>query len=382
MNARRRDRKNRGLPDNLYVNGKYFQYRNPITGKKISINRPLADAVRLARAANAKLLPLLADARLLEAITGEPASRVKNLLDRFESEYMPTRKLAESTQKEMRIRLDRYREDLGQLLLGQLDVLRLAEYLDAFENNAYTKHRGLWVHIYRFAVAKGLAEHNVAEMTLRKIEGPKVRGRHTADGVNKILEAETTPDWLAKAIRLAVLSLQRREDLVNWQLDAVDLDKNTIKISPSKTQNYSQQIHLEIEMGEDLREAVIDCVKSPVVGPNLIRYKPLRVSKATLEAKTHWSAVTPDHLTRAFTKARDDAGAYDNIRNKAGRPTFHELRAFGAWLYEQQGFSTEYVQALLGHADSKMTEYYQSGHGEEGIEYQRVSAGLSLKKGG
>lgn len=381
MNARRRDRKNRSLPDNLYVNGKYFQYRNPVTGKKISINRPLADAVKLARAANAKLLPLLADARLLEAITGEPASRVKTLLDRFESEYMPTRKLAESTQKEMRIRLDRYRADLGQLLLGQLDVLRLAEYLDAFENNAYTKHRGLWVHIYRFAVAKGLAEQNIAEMTLRKLESPKVRGRHTIEGVERILEAETTPDWLVKAIRLAVLSLQRREDLVNWRTDAVDLDRNTIRISPSKTQNYSHQVHLEIEMGDDLREAVIDCLKSPVIGPNLIRYKPLRVSKATLEAKTHWSAVTPDHLTRAFTKARDDAGAYDNIRNKAGRPTFHELRAFGAWLYEQQGFSTEYVQALLGHADSKMTEYYQSGHGEEGIEYQRVSAGLSLKKG-
>ena len=36
---RPRTSKNRNLPENLYPNGKYWQYRNPITGKKVSINK-------------------------------------------------------------------------------------------------------------------------------------------------------------------------------------------------------------------------------------------------------------------------------------------------------------------------------------------------------
>ena len=53
--------KNRNLPDNLYPNGKYWQYRNPITGKKVSINKPMAEAIKLAKLANAKLAPLMTD---------------------------------------------------------------------------------------------------------------------------------------------------------------------------------------------------------------------------------------------------------------------------------------------------------------------------------
>ena len=55
-----------------------------------------------------------------------------------------------------------------------------------------------------------------------------------------------------------------------------------------------------------------------------------------------------------------------------------ELRALGSWLYEQQGFSTEYVQALLCHATPEMTAYYQDGHEQKEVIYQHVQAGLKL----
>lgn len=71
---RKRTSKNRDLPQNLYPNGKYWQYCNPITGKKVSINRPLAEAVKLAKAANARLVPLTVDdGALLALLTGEEA---------------------------------------------------------------------------------------------------------------------------------------------------------------------------------------------------------------------------------------------------------------------------------------------------------------------
>ncbi|QKG69722.1 hypothetical protein HP062_09770 [Pseudomonas sp. B14-6] len=52
--------------------------------------------------------------------------------------------------------------------------------------------------------------------------------------------------------------------------------------------------------------------------------------------------------------------------------------AFTQWLYEQQKFPTEYIQALLGHADEKMTKHYQEGHDEKKIEYLEVSAELAF----
>lgn len=376
---RKRTSKNRDLPPNLYPNGKYWQYRNPVTGKKISINRSLAEAVKLAKAANAKLAPLMVDdGELLSLLTGEEAPTFTRLCDRFETEYLPDRKLAESTRKEIAIKLERYRADLGKKLVGQLDVLAVAEYLDQYNNNAYTKHRGLMIQIFDFAVAKGLAERNYAEMTLKKREEEKKRQRHTLEGVAKILEADTTAPWLKRAIRLALLSLQRREDLVTWERAAVDMAPNTIRISTGKTQNYESPIHLEIEMGADLRAVVQECLAEPIASPYLICYRPRARKREQIDAKLHWSAVTDDYLTKEFRKARDAARAYDHIKDPLARPTVHELHALGSWLYQQQGFSQEYVQALMGHATEEMTAYYQAGHEKKEIIYQRAQADLKL----
>lgn len=379
MPPRKRTSKNRHLPENLYPNGNYFQYRNPITGKKTSINKPLAEAIKLARSANARLAPMMVDdGALLALLTGEETPTVRKLLDRFETEFLPDRKLAASTLKETQIKLERYRQDLGKKLVGRLDVLAVAEYLDQFTNNAYTKHRALMIQVFDFAVAKGLAERNWAELTLKKKESEKRRQRHTLEGVQKILAARTTPDWLKRAIRLALLSLQRREDLVTLQRTDVDMESNVIRVSPGKTENYSAPIHLEIEMGADLRAVVQECLADPIAGPTLLRYRPRARRREQIEAKVSWSAITEDYLTKEFRKARDAAAAYDHIDDPLARPTVHELRALGAWLYEQQGFPLEYVQALMGHSTEEMTAYYQAGHEQKGIVYQRVKAGLAL----
>ena len=98
--------------------------------------------------------------------------------------------------------------------MGLLDALTVAKYLDGFENNAYTKHRGPLGQVFAFAVAKGLCERNSAELTLVEKEAEKKRQRHTVEGLNTILEYMDTPIWLKRAIRLGLLSLQRREDIV------------------------------------------------------------------------------------------------------------------------------------------------------------------------
>ena len=233
------------------------------------------------------------------------------------------------------------------------------------------------IQIFAFAVAKGLAERNVAELTLIKKEAEKKRQRHTLTGLMTIVDADTTPIWLKRAIRLALASLQRRDDIVSWLKSSVDLENNTIKVSPGKTQGYDNPIHLQIKVGKALREVVSECLRSPVASPYLIHYRPKARRREQIAAKDHWTSVTPNYLSNEFSKARDAAHAYDYIP-ATERPTFHELRALGAWLYEQQNFPQEYIQALMGHADAKMTKHYQEGHTEKGIEYLEVGADLAF----
>ncbi len=378
MSPRPRTPKNRKLPPNLYPNGKYWRYRNPITGKMTSINKSLDEAVRLAKAANAKLAPLMTDnGAMLETITGDRLPSMKLLINRFEDEWIPERGYAKSTLDEIGYKLERYRKDLGDLLVGQVDVLAMAEYLDQFSNNAYTKHRGLLVSLFAFAVAKGMAEKNVAELTLVKKEEEKKRQRHTLEGVKKILDANTTPDWLKRAIKLGLTSLQRREDIVTWKKSAVDLNANTIKVSPGKSEGYDSPVHLKIVMGKALREVVAECMKSPILSPYLIHYRPRARRQEQVDAKDHWTSVTPDYLSKNFRKARDAAHAYDHLPMDE-RPTFHEIRALGSWLYEQQEFSTDYVQALMGHTTPEMTKVYQDGHVPKEIQYVEVKADLAI----
>src|SRR5690606_10946934 len=74
----------------------------------------------------------------------------------------------------------------------------------------------------------------------------------------------------------------------------------------------------------------------------------------------HWTAVTPDYLTKAFKKARDDAGCYKHLSEEE-QPTFHELRAYSLHLYKKAGRN---AQTIAGHTTSKTTKNYQADHDE------------------
>ena len=209
MAARPRTLQNRKLPPNLYPNGKYWRYRNPVTGVMTGIHRPREEAIMLARAANLRVAELVVgDGSLLAVRTGDRLPIVSNLLTRFEEEWLPDRSYAARTLEEIKFKLERYRQDLGDRLIGQLDVLAMAEYLDDFSNNAYTKHRGLWVQIFAFAVAKGLAERNNAELTLVKKEAEKKRQRHTFDGLRS--EEHTSELQSQSTISYAVFCLKKK----------------------------------------------------------------------------------------------------------------------------------------------------------------------------
>ncbi|WP_256347351.1 hypothetical protein [Pseudomonas gingeri] len=73
-------------------------------------------------------------------------------------------------------------------------------------------------------------------------------------------------------------------------------------------------------------------MKSPILSPYLIHYRPRARRKEQVDAKAHWTSATPEYLTKEFRKSWDAAKAYDHMP-VSERPMLHEIRALGSWLY-------------------------------------------------
>lgn len=72
------------------------------------------------------------------------------------------------------------------------------------------------------------------------------------------------------------------------------------------------------------------------------------------------SEVAPDYLSRAFSELRDRIGIAAELPIKE-RPTFHEIRALAAHIFERQGIDP---QARMAHSDAKSTKIYTQNHVE------------------
>jgi integrase len=80
----------------------------------------------------------------------------------------------------------------------------------------------------------------------------------------------------------------------------------------------------------------------------------------------------PEQLSRAFAAALDAAGVGGDAP-----PTFHEIRSLGGALLRDAGWTTEQIQALMGHGNASMTEHYLSGHE---APWQPVATGIALPR--
>jgi len=128
-------------------------------------------------------------------------------------------------------------------------------------------------------------------------------------------------------------------------------------------------------MGEELFGVVTAAIKSDVPCPYLIHYRPERIKDDARAAKPHPFAVTPEYLSKAYSKVRDAVGVYNHLP-ALERPGIHSLRALGIWMYTKAGYSDEYIMALAGHATETMKAHYTEGH--ERAAPVKVNAGLSL----
>lgn len=114
--------------------------------------------------------------------------------------------------------------------------------------------------------------------------------------------------------------------------------------------------HVAIPIGEELKR-IIDDSHDNVASPFIVHRIPDRQVKRSKEV-SHPTQVAPDYLSRSFSALRDKLSLYNNLVMDE-RPTFHEIRALAAHLFDKQGIDP---QGRMAHSDSKSTKIYTQNH--------------------
>lgn len=361
--GRTRAPKNRDLPPYLYrYQDGFYLFERP-DGRRFSLGKNKARAVRLAVQLNQELrAPSACEEQLLRKIRGENSNRLADALHRYMQEYLPDRGLAPKTLAENTRMLTAMSAAFGETATDKLSVKQVADYLDTLPANAGNKYRAQLGQFYAWAIAKGLTGSNPAEATLKKRE-IVIRQRLTLEQYQAIHAAADL--WFQNAMDLGLHTLQRREDLC-W-LRFSDLREGRLFISQRKVARHNAG-HLAIQILPPLQAVITRC-RDDVLSPFLIHRVPEKRRDA--RQREHWTQVLPEMLSREFQALRDTLHLCDNLMPEQ-RPSFHEIRALGAHLYQQAGADP---QTLLGHTTAKTTRVYLDRHK---IEYLDVDAGLVL----
>jgi integrase len=357
MAPRRRSPQHKNLPENLYLvgpNRSGYRYKHPQTGKMHGMGSDKVKAIAAAKKLNAILIK---PADLVKAVLHDNEESISACVNRYRKERQSSEDMAPATVKLENYRLNAITKELGHYLANELTVKICADWLDSFQGNAYTKHRGTLVKVFRFAVSKGLMNENLAEKTLTSPRNSEKKIRQVLSKPQYDLIYDKAPDWLKIAMALALITLQRRGDIVRARYS--DLEGGVLQVIQAKTEKHGYRAFLKIKSGDALLNVVKKSRDIIPLCPFIIHRLPKR--RVPFLGQEHHAQITGEYLGKEFKKVRDSVPEIKDMP-AAQRPTFHEIRALGGSLYLEQGFSKEYVNLLMGHTSQKMTDEYTDQH--------------------
>lgn len=370
--VRRRSKSNLDLPVNLYRgSGSAWRYRHPVTGKFHGMGTDKQKAIYAARKLNDMLMP--ADDLVGSVLGRKTFTEFKTLYlnNKVNKDGSP---LADKTMELYVMRLNQCEKVWGGLPIEKITLLMVNEHLDSLTTRASNQCRSILVDLFNLAISKGICPDNPAAMTLRKNE-KKTRKRHTVDGLQKI--RDVSPFWLQNAIDLALLTAQRRIDILNMKWS--DIQDGYLHIAQQKTTKQSddefEELHgagyVRIKIDSELQAVLNRCRSDNLISPFIIHRVPKTKQKAHMEAKEHWTQVNLAYLTAQFKAAVKKSKAYPGYTDDQ-LPTFHEIRALSIFLHKKAGKD---AQKIAGHATQAMTTKYASGHE---IMWNDVNVGIKL----
>ncbi|MEQ7920197.1 phage integrase Arm DNA-binding domain-containing protein [Xanthomonas sp. WHRI 1810A] len=365
MAPRPRSPGSKDLPPNLYRktdqrNGvTYYTYRDPVTGRAFGLGKDKDTAIREAVAANhAEVLkPTLAS-----RISAPPLEKARCFADWIvEHKVIYAEKgLSPHTMHSYKSRIQRLEDEFGEKELRSIRTMDVASFLSALNKagkaNMSRALRSLLRDVFAEAIAAGWCDQNPVDAT--KAARVQVKRERLSLALWKAIYEETQRPWLRRAMELALLTGQRRDDIASMLFkDEVDGHLHVIQSKTKAKIRISVGIRLEA-IDLDLATAIKRC-RDRVVSKHMIHH-----SKTVGSARAG-TKIKLDGLSSAFAEERDRAAAKIGLTLSDSPPTFHEMRSLAARLHAAEGRDP---QKLLGHRTAAMTDLYRDSRGTEWIE--------------
>ncbi|MFJ3350502.1 phage integrase Arm DNA-binding domain-containing protein [Enterobacter asburiae] len=378
MAARPRKRENRNLPDFLLFDKATGQYRfTLITGKRKSIGTDRVMAIAIAKEYNLRMRPetvpsvesLIRDSG---GINGE-AQPFSDHVDRIMARAVADEKPSPSTLDDWNNDVLRVKEFFTDIPACDIELEHVNQFINRYHADASANVQNRKVSflkkLFSYAVDESLMMDNpAARKKMRRVEEKK-RKRLPLDIF--ITMRNAADPWLRTAMDLALQTTHSRLEVSrikysirepkNGVCGCVWLDEpengiyGTLYIHRQKVQK-KEASHVAIPIGGELKR-IIDDSRDSVASPYVVHRIPERNNKRSKEV-SHPTQVAPDYLSRSFSALRDKLGLCDHLPLDE-RPTFHEIRALAAHLFDSQGIDP---QGRMAHSDAKSTKIYTSNH--------------------
>lgn len=367
MPPRNRKTENAHLKDvkNLYpktVNGKtYYYFEHPLTHKQKSLGSDLFEALEKAA--------LLNNALESAGITKQKSKRKRRTV----SDVIKDWKLRElegikpNHAKTKSNQIKHIESAIGSMSVNQVSTGDLYSFTKDHAPSQQKRLKQLLKSLFAFCLSTGERVDGINPATDLLIDKPEPvkRKRLTLEHYQAI-RAECEP-WMQSALDLMLSTTLRPGDLL--KLKWTQYNGHSLSLGLEKT-----GVRLEIELGPMAQQAISELRQSGLVCPYIVHRKPARRRKR--KNCDHFFQVEIDLFSGKFSEIRDQLGIHADLPANQ-RPCLYEVRSLGSRLYKDKGFNIDYVQALMGHTDSDMTQIYQDERDQR--KAQVVSAGLDLK---
>lgn len=358
--GRKRLAKNKDFPPNLYKNpAGYFYYKNPQTGKQKGLGRDRAHAFSEARAANA-VLATMKPSSLADWVAGKTAYTFAEWLPVYKQLWTEETDPTAATMKLVEFQLRRLdKAEFAPRRLPDVSTEMIATYLEKYKvdhgaTSAKTTRSRL-SDIFRWAETQGLISAGSNPVTATR--APKVVVVRERMSLEQFMAIRAkAPTWLRNAMNLALVTGQRREDVLTMKF--ADWRDGRLHVAQEKSRGRTR-LALDgsvglVKAGLTIASVIKEC-RDLIASPYIVHHTEHRgVMKPG-------NRISGNGLSQAFINVREAAG----ITAKEGRTpvSFHEIRSLSERLYREQ-YGADFAQAIMGHKSAKTTSFYDDHRGE------------------
>lgn len=382
MAARPRSKRNAGLPPYLYHSKERGFFLTLTNGKRITLSTTRANAITIANEYNRRARGDQTEQvveRLMKATgstSGVPFSR--HIIETLEKRILSDRKYGTDTLKTLLNDIDRAKQ-FFDMPAADINLQTVNSYIETnhpkASGNVINRKTGFLRMLFRFAIDEGLMQTNPAELKMKRPVEKKQRQRLTISQFKAI--RAISPSWLKTAMDLSLQTTHARLEItrieyrlnrptegrcgVVWlnepEITEEGVIYGTLYIHRQKVEKYEAS-HVAIPVGDRLKQ-IIDASRDELLSPYIVHRRREKQHQISQEV-THRTQIAPDYLSRAFSKHRDKTGLFD-LMPANQRPTFHEIRALAAKLFNDAGMDP---QSRMAHTDAKSTKIYTQNHRE------------------